>query len=294
VKHLANMVDSVTEVSSSKCFGGLQKVFAHDSKELKCRMNFSLYIPPKAVDSTGDVKLPVLYFLSGLTCTEQNFVIKSGFQRYAAENDLIVVGPDTSPRGVNIEGEDDAFDFGSGAGFYVNATQDKWKEHYRMYSYVTDELPNLVEASFAFVEAGKRAISGHSMGGHGALICGLKNPGLYKSVSAFAPISNPSQTPWGQKAFRGYLGPDIKDWEQWDATCLVRSYDGPALNLLIDQGSADQYLKEELVCQNFLEAAVDAKVPIILRIQEGYDHSYLFVGSFLSDHFKHHKAALSA
>jgi S-formylglutathione hydrolase len=255
-------------------------------------MNFSLYIPPKAVDADVDVKLPVLYWLSGLTCTEQNFIIKSGFQRYAAENNLIVVGPDTSPRGVNIEGEDGSWDFGSGAGFYVNSTQEKWKEHYRMYSYVVDELPALVESSFSFVLPGKRAISGHSMGGHGALICGLKNPGVYSSVSAFAPIVNPSNCPWGQKAFSGYLGEEKKLWSEWDATELVRGYNGPPLNLLIDQGSSDEWLAKELKTQNFVEACAAAKVPVILRMQDGYDHGYFFVGTFLSDHFKHHAAAL--
>lgn len=227
-------MSTVTELSSSKSFGGLQKVFSHDSTELKCNMKFSVYIPPKAIDA-DNVRLPVLYWLSGLTCTEQNFIIKSGFQRYAAENNLVVVGPDTSPRGVNIDGEDTDWDFGSGAGFYVNATEPKWREHYRMYSYVVDELPALVEANFSFVLPGKRSITGHSMGGHGALICGLKNPGLYSSVSAFSPIVNPSNCPWGQKAFTGYLGTDKKQWNDWDATALVRHYNGPPLNLLIDQ-----------------------------------------------------------
>lgn len=253
------MSSAVVEVSSSKSFGGLQKVFQHESSELKCSMKFSLYIPPAGVD--GDVKLPVLYWLSGLTCTEQNFIIKSGFQRYAAENNLIVVGPDTSPRGVNVPGEDDSWDFGSGAGFYVNATKEPFKTNYRMYSYVVDELPSLIDSSFSFVDPTRKAISGHSMGGHGALIIGLKNPGLFKSVSAFAPIVNPSNCPWGQKAFKGYLGDDLEEWSNWDATQLVANYSGPPLNLLIDQGTADEWLEKELKTKSFVEACAKAKVP---------------------------------
>ena len=228
-------MSALTEVSSAKCFGGLQKVFSHESREVGCRMNFAVYIPPSA--ATGDSQLPVLYWLSGLTCTEQNFITKSGFQRYAAENNLVVVAPDTSPRGLGIPGEDEDWDFGTGAGFYLNATQDPWKKNYRMYSYVTEELPALVESHFAFVLKGKKSISGHSMGGHGALICALKNPGAYAVATAFAPISNPSQVPWGQKAFAAYLGPDRESWKEWDATELAKSYAGPPLNLLVDQVS---------------------------------------------------------
>ena len=221
----------ISLVSSNKCFGGKQEVYSHQSEELKCKMNFSIYIPSKASDG---IKVPVLYFLSGLTCTEQNFIIKSGFQRYASEEGLIVVGPDTSPRGLNIDGEDTDWDFGTGAGFYVDSTQDKWKDNYRMYSYVTKELPKIIENNFPVI-IGCQSISGHSMGGHGALICSLKNPGLYKSVTAFSPISNPSKGKWGQKCFNGYLGPNPKDWEEWDATLLAAKYNGPPLHLLIDQ-----------------------------------------------------------
>jgi S-formylglutathione hydrolase len=233
----------VKEVSSSKSFGGLQKVFSHESVELKCEMKFSLYVPPKALDGE---KCPVLYFLSGLTCTEQNFIVKCGFQRYAAENNLIVVGPDTSPRGFNFPGEHDDYDFGSGAGFYLNATQEPWKTNYRMYSYVTEELPGLIESEFTFVEPGKRSISGHSMGGHGALICSLKNPGFYTSTSAFAPISNPSQVPWGQKAFKEYLGSNEESWKEWDATTLAKNYSGPPISMLVDQVS----LKHDVLIAN--------------------------------------------
>jgi S-formylglutathione hydrolase len=223
----------VTLVSSSGSFGGKQEVWSHESKELKCQMNFSVYIPPKVKDNSG-IKVPVLYWLSGLTCTEQNFIIKSGFQRYASEEGIIVVGPDTSPRGVNIESEDDNYDFGSGAGFYVDSTQDKWKTHYRMYSYVTKELPKIIDENFPVIK-GCQSIFGHSMGGHGSLICALKNPGFYKSVSVFAPISNPVVGKWGQKCLTGYLGNNKKDWEEWDATLLVKKYKGPPLNLIVEQ-----------------------------------------------------------
>jgi len=229
---MMSRMSRVTEVSSSKAFGGLQKVFSHESTELKCKMNFSLFVPPKALDGE---QCPVLYFLSGLTCTEQNFITKCGFQKYASQHNLIVVGPDTSPRGVNIPGEDDAYDFGSGAGFYLNATQDPWKTNYRMFNYVTDELPSLVESEFSFVLPYSRSITGHSMGGHGALICSLKKPGFYSSTSAFAPINNPTRVPWGKKAFNGYLGPDEEAWKEWDATCLAEKYSGPPLSIFVDQ-----------------------------------------------------------
>jgi len=280
--------EAVTLVSSSKCFGGKQEVYSHQSEELKCKMNFSVYLPPNAVDGA---KAPVLYWLSGLTCTEQNFIIKSGFQRYAAEENLIVVGPDTSPRGQNIEGEDDDYDFGSGAGFYVDATEEKWKTNYRMYSYVTKELPKLVEANFPIIPDA-RSISGHSMGGHGALICALKNPGFYKSVSAFAPIANPTKGKWGQKCFTGYLGSNTKDWEQYDSTLLVAKYNGPPLHILVDQGSIDPYLEDNLMGKNLVEACAAAKVPIVYRLQDGYDHSYFFVSTFIGEHLRHHSRVL--
>ncbi|RWS16224.1 S-formylglutathione hydrolase-like protein [Dinothrombium tinctorium] len=280
---------SLKQVSSAKSFGGYQKVFAHKSKELDCEMKFSLYVPPAVEDGH---KVPVLYWLSGLTCTEENFIIKSGFQRYAAQYKICVVGPDTSPRGCGIEGEDDDWDFGTGAGFYVDASEEKWKKHYRMYSYVTKELPDLIEKNFDFVIAGKRSISGHSMGGHGAIISALKNPGFYMCATAFAPISNPTQCPWGKKAFSGYLGNDEQSWQQWDATHLVTQYNGPYLHLLIDQGSADPFLKDQLLCQNLVKACAKAKIPVVYREQEGYDHSYFFVGTFIEDHFKHHSKIL--
>lgn len=226
---------ALKEESSSKSFGGYQKVFSHDSSELKCKMNFSVYLPP-AVQDGG--KAPIMYWLSGLTCTEQNFIVKSGFQRYASEQGMIVVGPDTSPRGCGIEGEDDDWDFGTGAGFYVDATQDKWKTNYRMYSYIIKELIPLVEDNFPVIK-GQRSISGHSMGGHGALIISLKNPGLFKVTTAFAPIANPTGCQWGQKCLGNYLGPNSDDWKEWDATCLVEKYNGPDLHLLVDQVKKD-------------------------------------------------------
>lgn len=285
-------MSELKEESSAKSFGGLQKVFSHESKEVKCQMKFALYLPPKAIDGPTR-KFPVLYWLSGLTCTEQNFITKSGYQRYASENDIIVVAPDTSPRGVGIEGEDTDWDFGTGAGFYVDATEEEWKTNYRMYSYVTRELPALIESNFDFVEKGKCSISGHSMGGHGALICALKNPGMYVSVSAFAPIINPTQVPWGQKALAGYMGSNKESWKEWDATCLVESYKGPSLNLLIDQGSADPYLEVHLRADNFISASAKANVPLVYRLQDGYDHGYFFVGTFIEEHLKHHASALA-
>ncbi|CAG2175803.1 unnamed protein product [Oppiella nova] len=276
----------VTLVSSSGSFGGKQEVWSHESKELKCKMNFSVYIPPKVKNNAG-TKVPVLYWLSGLTCTEQNFIIKSGFQKYASEEGIIVVGPDTSPRGVNIEGEDDDYDFGSGAGFYVDSTQDKWKTHYRMYSYVTKELPKMIDQNFPVIK-GCQSIFGHSMGGHGSLICALKNPGFYKSVSVFSPISNPVVGKWGQKCLTGYLGNNKKDWEEWDATLLVKKYKGPALNLIVEQGAEDPYLADELYVQNLIDACVGANVAVDYRLHEGYDHSFYFVSTFLGQHIKHH------
>ena len=279
------------EVSSVKCFGGLQKVFEHESSELKCRMRFGVYLPPQ----TESEKVPVLYWLSGLTCTEQNFVTKAGAQRVAASLGLALVAPDTSPRGCNIEGEEDSWDFGTGAGFYVNATEEKWKTNYRMYSYVTAELPEVIRTNFNVVPD-RQSIFGHSMGGHGALICALKNPGAYRSVSAFAPICNPVNCPWGEKAFSGYLGPDREQWKAWDATELVKNYKAPPLSyILIDQGKSDAFLSEgQLLPENFVVSAQATGMPVVLRMQEDYDHSYYFIATFMEDHIRHHAAALKS
>ncbi|CAH1244389.1 ESD [Branchiostoma lanceolatum] len=281
---------AVSEVSSAKMFGGFQKVFSHESTQLKCKMNFGVYLPPQAESG----KCPVLYWLSGLTCTEQNFVTKACAQRAAAEHGIIIIAPDTSPRGCNIEGEEDGWDFGTGAGFYVNATEDKWKTNYRMYSYVTEELPSVVNNSFP-VDSDRQSVFGHSMGGHGALICYLKNPGKYRSVSAFAPICNPISCPWGQKAFSGYLGSNKDTWKEYDASELVKKYQGPPVDILIDQGTADSFLPAgQLLPDNFVAACTESKVPVVLRMQEGYDHSYYFMASFMDDHIKHHAKHLKA
>nr|XP_058966270.1 S-formylglutathione hydrolase-like [Pocillopora verrucosa] len=280
---------ALEEVSSAKCFGGLQKVFKHKSLELKCEMKFAVYVPPQAEED----KVPVLYWLSGLTCTEQNFITKAGAQRTASELGVLIVAPDTSPRSCGIEGEDDSYDFGTGAGFYIDATEEKWKTNYRMYSYITKELPALIESNFP-VLSGKQSIFGHSMGGHGALICFLKNPGFYKSVSAFAPICNPVQGAWGQKAFTGYLGGNQEAWKEYDATELVKGYDGPPPDILIDQGVADEFYPSQLLPENFVEACRSKNVPVTLRLHEGYNHSYYFIASFVEDHIRHHARYLNA
>ncbi|KMQ93007.1 coiled-coil domain-containing protein 39-like protein [Lasius niger] len=254
--------------------------------ELGCKMKFAVYLPPQVEEGP----VPVIYWLSGLTCTEANFSEKAGAQKYAANYGVLLVIPDTSPRGLNIPGEDDSYDFGSGAGFYVDATREPWKKNYRMYSYVTKELPALVNKEFATLPD-RQSIMGHSMGGHGALICALKNPEQFKTVSAFAPISNPILCPWGKKAFSGYLGgpEDNVAWKEWDATELAKKYNGPPLDILIDQGKEDQFLKQDqLLPENLLNAAKDNGIALVLRFQDGYDHSYYFIATFIEDHFKHH------
>lgn len=258
-------------------------------------MNFAVYLPPQA--EAGDVKLPVVYWLSGLTCTEQNFVTKAGAQRYAADHGLIVVAPDTSPRGVNIPGEDDSYDFGSGAGFYLDATQEPWSKNYRMQSYVTIELYDLVNQAFAnVVDVDRQGIMGHSMGGHGAMVSALRNPGQYKSVSAFSPICNPTECPWGVKVFTGYLGDKATGkWGEWDTCHLVKKYNGPPLALFVDQGSADQFLEQkQLLPDNLVEACRSAQFPIILKQREGYDHSYFYIASYIGEHFEYHAKILKA
>lgn len=277
----------ITLISTNKCFGGLQKIFSHQSKELDCEMKFAIFLPDAA---SADSKLPVLYWLSGLTCNETNFIQKSGFQRYASEHGLIVVCPDTSPRGVNLPGEDDSWDFGSGAGFYVDASKDPWSKHYKMFSYVTQELIDVVNNNFPMAAADRQSIAGHSMGGHGALICALKNPGLYRSVSAFAPICNPTKCPWGVKAFGGYFGEaDKEEWRNWDASELVAGYNGPPLELYVDQGAEDSFLKDgQLLPHNLVEACKAAQFPCVLNMREGYDHSYFYVASFIGEHLAYH------
>ncbi|MEP6634265.1 MAG: S-formylglutathione hydrolase [Luteimonas sp.] len=261
-------------------FGGMQEVWTHTSAVLGCEMRFAIYLPPSATERP----LPVLYWLSGLTCNEQNFATKAGAQRYAAEHEVIVVAPDTSPRGGHID-DDDAYDLGQGAGFYLNATRQPWAAHYRMYDYIVDELPALIEARFSASDV--RAISGHSMGGHGALVIALKNPGRYRSVSAFSPIVAPSQVPWGEKAFTAYLGNDRAAWKEWDATALVPQA-RERLPLLIDQGDADEFMVDQLKPHLLQAACRDAEYPLNLRMQRGYDHSYYFIASFIGEHIAYH------
>ena len=278
---------ALTKVSGSRCFGGTQSVYSHEARETGCVMRFGVYLPPQA--ETRPV--PLLYWLSGLTCTEENFIVKAGAQRVAAELGLALVVPDTSPRGLKIPGEAESYDFGLGAGFYVDATQPPWSRGYRMYSYVAKELPALIEESFP-VEPGKVGIFGHSMGGHGALTIALKNPDYYKSVSAFAPISSPMRCPWGEKALTGYLGPDRSAWRHYDATALIeeRGWRGPPL--LVDQGDSDSFLETQLKPELLQEACRRAGVGLELRLQAGYDHSYFFISSFIEDHLRFHSRNL--
>ncbi|HEX7802262.1 MAG TPA: S-formylglutathione hydrolase [Pseudoxanthomonas sp.] len=277
---------TLERIEHRACFGGWQDVYRHRSEALGCEMNFAVYLPPQAEKQ----KLPVLYWLSGLTCTEQNFITKAGAQRYAAEHGVVIVAPDTSPRGDDVA-DADGYDLGKGAGFYINAIQTPWSKHYRMYDYVVSELPALVEANFPASDA--RAVSGHSMGGHGALIVALKNPGRYRSVSAFSPIVAPSQAPWGEKAFTAYLGEDRKAWQAWDAAALIAEA-SERLPLLIDQGDADEFLAVQLKPELLRAACESAGHPLQLRLQPGYDHSYYFIESFIGEHIAHHAKALSA
>ena len=275
---------TLERIEHRACFGGWQSVYRHRSSALNCHMQFAVYLPPVAASKA----VPVLYWLSGLTCTEQNFITKAGAQRYAAEHGVALVVPDTSPRGDEVA-DADSYDLGKGAAFYLNATVAPWSQHYRMYDYIAEELPALIEANFPVTDA--RALSGHSMGGHGALIIALKNPGRYRSVSAFSPIVAPSQVPWGEKAFSAYLGDDRQVWKAYDATELVRSA-AEKLPLLIDQGDADEFLPTQLRPELFKTAAAAAGYPLTLRMQPGYDHSYYFVASFIGEHVAHHAAQL--
>lgn len=279
-------------IESHQSFGGRQDVWQHDSTSTGTPMNVGVYLPPKAI--AGE-KCPVLYWLSGLTCTEQNFITKSGFAQFASQYNLIVVAPDTSPRGIDMNGNavpnDSAYDLGQGAGFYVNATQAPWATHFQMYDYIVDELPELLAQHFPTTE--QRGIFGHSMGGHGALMIALRNPERYASVSAFSPIVAPSQVPWGQKAFSAYLGDDKESWQQYDSVALMQqSANGKKLPILIDQGTADEFLVAQLKPALFEQAAKQADYPITLRMQDGYDHSYYFISSFIGDHMAHHAVAL--
>jgi S-formylglutathione hydrolase len=276
-------------LSENRTFGGVHRRYRHHSAVLACDMVFAVFLPPQAL---AGAKVPVLYWLSGLTCTDENFMQKAGAQRVAAELGIAIVCPDTSPRGEGVPGDPDgAWDFGLGAGFYLNATQAPWSAHYCMHDYVVSELPALVEAELPVSDV--RSISGHSMGGHGALVCALRNPGRYRAISAFSPITHPLDCPWGEKAFGRYLGEDRAAWAEWDASLLIAKA-AEKLPLLVDQGSADSFLHSQLKPEA-LEAAADAAgYPLRLRLQEGYDHSYYFIASFIEDHLRHHAAALGA
>ncbi|WOP15563.1 S-formylglutathione hydrolase [Ottowia sp. SB7-C50] len=266
-------------------FGGRQEVWQHASRSTGTDMKVGVYLPPKAL--AGE-KCPVVYWLSGLTCTEQNFITKAGAQPFGAEHNLIIVAPDTSPRGEGVA-NDDAYDLGQGAGFYLNATQQPWAPHFRMEDYVVQELPALIEQHFPATRA--RGIFGHSMGGHGALTLALRHPGRYQSVSAFSPIVAPTQVPWGQKAFKAYLGDDVAAWKPHDTVELIASAK-ERLPLLVDQGEGDEFLAGQLKPELLKAACEKAGHPLTLRLQPGYDHSYYFIASFIGDHFAHHAKAL--
>lgn len=271
------------------CFGGTQGFYRHDSSAIGLPMRFSVYQPPQA--QHGPV--PVLFYLAGLTCTEETFMIKAGAQRFAAQHGIMLVAPDTSPRGAGIAGETDSWDFGVGAGFYVDATEAPWSAHYRMYSYVVHELRELILAQFP-ARAGRIGICGHSMGGHGALTIALKNPELYRSVSAFAPIAAPMQCPWGEKAFAGYLGADRDDWRQYDASELMKTLRTPfPQGILIDQGLGDQFLARQLLPEQFEAACRTATQPLTLRRHAAYDHGYYFISTFIADHLAFHQQILN-
>ena len=273
-------------ISSHRCFDGEQQFHTHDSRECASEMRFAIFVPPQARERPA----PVLYYLAGLTCTEETFMIKAGAQRVAAELGIVLVAPDTSPRKPRFPGDDASWDFGQGAGFYVDATQAPWSQNYRMYSYVTRELPEVVR-SLAPVRADRQSIFGHSMGGHGALVCALRNRDQYRSVSAFAPIAAPSQCPWGEKAFSGYLGSARGAWGEYDASVLVarQRYDD---TILVDQGTADKFLAEQLLPERFAEACRASGTPLQLRYRDGYDHGYYFISTFMAEHLEFHAQRL--
>ncbi len=278
-------------LSEHIAFGGAQRFYEHDSAEIGLPMRFSIYLPP----AVKTKKVPALIYLAGLTCTEETFMIKAGAQRYAAEHGIALVAPDTSPRGAKVPGETESWDFGVGAGFYLDATMPPWKKHYRMESYITRELYPLVSGEFS-IEENHIGIFGHSMGGHGALTLALRNPKLFKSVSAFAPIVAPSECPWGVKAFTGYLGEEMSPWLAHDASALMSAQvKAPyPFGILVDQGLADKFLVEQLMPEKFEAACAHVNQPLTLRRHEGYDHGYYFISSFIADHIKFHAEHLNA
>ncbi|MCC2652851.1 MAG: S-formylglutathione hydrolase [Microvirga sp.] len=280
---------SFETVSQSRCFNGTQFVYRHMSQETGTPMRLAVFVPPQAKDA----KVPVVWFLSGLTCTEENFTVKAGAQRVASELGLMLIAPDTSPRGEGVPDDaQGAYDFGLGAGFYVDALQEPWAKHYRMRSYIERELPELIAENLP-ADMSRQGITGHSMGGHGALTIALRNPRRFKAVSAFAPIASPMNCPWGEKALSGYIGPDRSTWRDYDACALIEG--GARLpDLLVDQGTADSFLDSQLKPQLLEEACAKAGQPLTLRRQEGYDHSYFFIATFIEDHLRWHAQRLSA
>lgn len=275
---------TVENLSQNRSFGGWHKQYKHQSSSLGCEMRFAIFLPPQTAHGE---KVPVLYWLSGLTCTDENFMQKAGAQRVAAELGIAIVAPDTSPRGDDVADEAERYDLGKGAGFYLNATQAPWAQHYRMYDYVVNELPALVEELFPVTD--QRAISGHSMGGHGALTIAMKNPERYSSVSAFSPICNPISCQWGQDAFRAYLGDDPAAWQQYDSSVLMQQASSEQfLPALVDQGEADDFLESQLRPETLEASAQASGYPLELNRHEGYDHSYYFIASFIEDHLRFH------
>jgi S-formylglutathione hydrolase len=273
-------------VSEARCFDGRQLTYRHKSAACACDMRFAVYLPPAA----GHASVPALYWLSGLTCTEENFSVKSGAQRYAAELGLALIIPDTSPRGVDLPGEDELINVGTGAGFYLNATQSPWSAHYRMYDYIAEELVGIVNEHLP-VDPERKSISGHSMGGHGALTIGTRNPAAYRSISAFSPISAASLSAWGEQAFAAYLGEDRSSWQTWDACAVIRAM--PSRHrLLVDQGGADPFL-DQLRPADLRKACADAGQPLEYRERAGYDHGYFFVSTFIAEHLRFHAEALA-
>ena len=276
------------QVSETRCFGGRQLRFEHDSEVLNCTMQFSVFLPLRAEKT----EVPAVYFLSGLTCTDENFSTKAGAQRVATELGIALIIPDTSPRGDNVADDSDgAYDLGLGAGFYVNATEEPWKSNYQMYDYIVKELPELVEAELPIND--KRAIAGHSMGGHGALVIGLRNSDRYTSISAFSPITNPTQCPWGEKAFSAYLGDDREQWKQYDAVEIIKSK-GQTLPIRVDQGLADGFLEEQLKPENLKDAINEVNGGGTVHLHDGYDHSYYFISSFIEAQLRFHAKYLTA
>lgn len=279
---------AIEPVSRNKSFGGWHHQYQHQSSVLNCTMRFAVYLPPQASEVN---RVPVIYWLSGLTCTDENFMQKAGALRVAAELGVALVAPDTSPRGEGVADDPEgAYDLGLGAGFYLNATRQPWAEHYRMYDYVLEELPALIEAELPV--STERAICGHSMGGHGALVIGLRNSGRFSSISAFSPIANPVNCPWGEKAFSAYLGEDRATWAEYDASELLRTR-GSSIPVLVDQGDADNFLAEQLKPEALSAAAEDVGAPLTLRMQPGYDHSYYFIASFIEEHLRFHAKHLT-